>query len=447
MPVSILCQSHPNHDRKAYILSVSNPVSMKAFPRHLFRNILHLGVGEAIARLCGIATFVFLAHAYGVILVAVYALSQSIAQYSQLLIDFGLRHIGARLIARNPQSAHEIVRRVQRRRLLMAGLVLPFILGYAALARLPLDMKVVLLVFAVTCALYALSLDWAAWGKAQLRFVGLAKAIVPASILVFLTIGRGSAEHALWWIVAGNAVGFGLQAIICWAWWRRHRPAESVGDLDIVSDSLKWRRTSVMGVAWLGNLAFNSVDMLMLGVMSNPEQVGLYSAAYRVLNQVLLVYYLLTQSLYPQFAQQSVEERVRMLKARILLPLLGAGVAIAVVVAISRRPVITILFGHQFLLACPLLLLLAWAIPLDFLTSYLSNAYIAWGMEKKILLCTTVAAGSNILLNLIWIPAYGAMAAALNTLASYMILLISLALVGRSARELVGVQPRPEMAL
>ena len=135
-----------------------------------------------------------------------------------------------------------------------------------------------------------------------------------------------------------------------------------------------------------------------------------------------------------------------MLKARFLLPLLGAGVVIATLVAVSRRPVLTILFGHQFLIAGPLLLLLAWAIPLDFLTSYLSNAYIAWGMEKKILLCTTIAAGSNVVLNLIWIPTYGATAAALNTLVSYVIFLISLALAGRSARELArGAQPQPEM--
>src|ERR1035438_1900035 len=71
-----------------------------------------------------------------------------------------------------------------------------------------------------------------------------------------------------------------------------------------------------------------------------------------------------------------------------------------------------ILFGHQFLPAALLLLLLAWAVAFDFLTSYLSNAYIAWGMEKKILICTGVAAGSNVVLNLIWIPAYGATAAA-----------------------------------
>ena len=186
--------------------------------------------------------------------------------------------------------------------------------------------------------------------------------------------------------------------------------------------------------------------MLMLGIISNPEQVGLYSAAYRVVNQILVTYYLVTHVLYPQFARQEWEQRVRMLRPRILLFLLGAGVAIGAVVMVSRRLVITILFGHQFLMACPLLLLLAWAIPLDFLTSYLSNAYIAWGMEKKILLCTAVAAGSNILLNLIWMPTYGATAAAVNTLISYVIFLTCLALTGRYAKELTSqMQPQAEL--
>src|ERR1039457_5717818 len=105
-----------------------------------------------------------------------------------------------------------------------------------------------------------------------------------------------------------------------------------------------------------------------------------------------------------------------------------------------------ILFGHQFLPAALLLLLLAWAIPFDFLTSYLSNAYIAWGMEKKILICTGVAAGSNVVLNLIWIPAYGATAAAVNTLISYVIFLIGLALTGRYAGESTSeLQPQAEL--
>lgn len=190
------------------------------------------------------------------------------------------------------------------------------------------------------------------------------------------------------------------------------------------------------GLAWLCNLAFNTIDVLMLGVMSSPQQVGLYGAAYRVLNQLLVTYYLLTQVLYPRLACQRIEDRARMLQPRILLPLAGAGILIAAVLSVSRRWVLTIEFGHQFLAASPLLLLLGWSIPLDFITSYLSNAYIAWGMEKKILLCTALGAASNIALNLAFIPRYGARGAAINTLLSYAIFLAALGIAGRTAREL-----------
>ena len=199
-----------------------------------------------------------------------------------------------------------------------------------------------------------------------------------------------------------------------------------------------------MGLAWLCYLAFNTIDVLMLGLMSNPEQVGLYGAAYRVLNQVLATYYLLTQVLYPQFARDGVADRAPMLRARILLPLLGAGILIAAVISVSRRVVLTILFGHQFLAACPLLILLAWSIPLDFMTSYLSNAFIAWGMEKKIsALSTGIGAASNVVLNLVFIPSQGARGAAVNTLVSYGIFLTTLCIIGRTAKELApGSQPR-----
>src|ERR1035441_5409797 len=113
---------------------------MKASLQHLIRNMAHLGSGEALGRLCGIATVLLLAHRYGVIVVGVYALGQSMAQYSVPFIDFGLKHVGARLVAVYPQATHEIVRRVQGRRLLMAFALLPFLLVYAALVKLPLGL-------------------------------------------------------------------------------------------------------------------------------------------------------------------------------------------------------------------------------------------------------------------------------------------------------------------
>jgi O-antigen/teichoic acid export membrane protein len=401
--------------------------------RTLFKNVLHLGTGEIAGRLCSLATVVLLGHCYGVVILGIYGLALSLAQYLQPLIDFGLRHVGARLVAMYPLAGHDIVVRVQWRRLRMAAFVLPLMLLYAACVKLPLNMKIFLFAFAAAGALYAISLDWVAWGQGKLYLVGLARSVVPLSILLFIAIGALLREQVLWWAVAGNAFGFLLQGTIFWGWWRRQPAQVASGEtLDSICAALAWRRTSIMGLAWLCNLAFNTIDVLMLGLMSNPEQVGLYSASYRLLNQVLVTYYLLTQVLYPRFARHRVEERAHMLRARILLPLAGAGMLIAAVVAASRKMLLTVEFGHQFLIAGPLLLLLAWSIPFDFVTSYLSNAYIAWGMEKKILLCTGIGAAANIALNLALIPGYGARGAAISTLLSYAIFSAALGLVGRT---------------
>ena len=416
--------------------------------RQLVRSMFHLGSGELMARLCSIAIVILLGHRYGVFVVGVYSLGMTVAYYLQPVVDFGLRHIGARLIARYPESADEIMHRVQRRRLLMAGAVLPLTLLYARLARLPPDMKIWLALFSAAGALYALSLEWAAWGREHLRLLGLSRTLVPLCTLIAVGVRHPDGNQVLWWALAGNTAGFLLQAAIFSTWWKRHRPsaAGAVEKLRAIGESLAWRSTSIMGVALISNMAFHSIDMLMLGAMANPEQVGLYAAACRLLNQVLVTYYLMTNVLYPKLARQKVEDRVRMLRPGILLPLFGTGVAIAVALVALRRGLLTLFFGHQFLMGSSLLALLAWVVPLDFLASYVGNAYIAWGMEKKMLLCTTVAAASNIVLNLIWIPHYGATAAAVNTLISYSILLVSLAFAGRAVKEFpTAIEPGPEL--
>jgi O-antigen/teichoic acid export membrane protein len=70
------------------------------------------------------------------------------------------------------------------------------------------------------------------------------------------------------------------------------------------------------------------------------------------------------------------------------------------------------------------------------MTSYLSNAYIAWGMEKSILASMAMAACTNVALNLAFIPRFGAKAAAANTLLSYVVFLLALACAARRVKEL-----------
>jgi O-antigen/teichoic acid export membrane protein len=403
----------------------------------LRQDIFHLGAGEAVSRLANIATIMLLGHRYGVAVLGVYALALSLNQYQQPLIDFGARHVGARLLAAYPQCAGAIVRCVQRRRMSMTGAVLPLFLLYTAFAKLPWEMKAFLCTFTLSGALYVMSLEWAAWGREELHLVGAAKAIVPLCILASVVFTKASSGLILWWAAAGNAIGFLLLAAVFCAW-RRGRLGHHAGAPipRAIGEALAWRRTSVLGLAWLCNLAFNSIDVLMLGIMCDSRQVGLYGAAYRILNQVLATYYLWTLAIYPRLARQNGNERLLMLRPRILVSLIGCGTGIALAIALLRRPLLTLMFGDEFRTAGPLLLVLAWSIPLDFMTSYLSNAYIAWGMEKSILASMAMAACTNVALNLAFIPRFGAKAAAANTLLSYVVFLLALACAARRVKEL-----------
>src|SRR5271157_1155010 len=88
----------------------NGPGQMTTSVRQLLRGILHLGLGEMLGRVCWMAILIILGHWYGVVVLGVYALAATVTQYLQPVIDFGLRHIGARLMARYPLSGAEIVR-------------------------------------------------------------------------------------------------------------------------------------------------------------------------------------------------------------------------------------------------------------------------------------------------------------------------------------------------
>ena len=402
----------------------------------LVRKVVRFGTGEALARVCSIAVIMLLGHKYGVVTVGIYSLAVAVSWYTIPVIDFGLRHIGVRLIARYPEHEYEIVNRVQRRRRYMAILAIPLLAAYSMLAHLPWQLSTFVFFFGVTSTLYATSLDWVAWGKEHLQLVGGVRALIPCSILLAVFIARAGRETILWWAAAGNIIGYVLQTVFFWLWWRRlqtrgvhHETSRIPG---VVVDSLAWRQSAVMGLAWFAQIAFNSIDTLMLGVISGPEQVGLYSSAYRIMMQILATYYLVLLALYPSLSRLNTERRVALLRPRVLVALFAIGAAVAILVSIFQRQILGVVFGRAFLPAGTLVLILAWGIPLDFVTSYLNNAYIAWGLERQLLRCIGVAAGANIFLNIVLLPKYGAMAAAVNTIVAYLIYLAGLNLIRRS---------------
>lgn len=388
--------------------------------------LFSLAAGEGISRLSNLLLLIYVSHRFGAKTTGAFALAQAVALYLMLGIDLGLRHIGARLIASQPDQAEAIARLIQKKRLLTTVLVISGGVIYGWYGPLPADARQLVPLFALSVIGYAFSLDWVAWGLKQFRWMSFWRACASflacgISIYLIVYFPVGIAATAV-----GNAIGYAVAAFLLWLlWWKKsgsHRGVLESSTIKI-QEQIRWRAAIWMGLALFSNQAFNNIDLLLLGAYSTSREVGLYNAAYRMILMILAVYYLLTQSLFPTLAEQP--SRLRTLHSiqvpLLLLFLFGFFLAFALDLVGPR--LLSLLYGKEFSSAYRILQVLLVILPLDFVTSFLCNAMVAWGYSRRVLACTVTALSANIALNLYLIPRRHALGAAWATDLSYIVLL------------------------
>lgn len=391
-----------------------------------------LASGEGVSRLSNLLLLVYISHHFGVRVAGAFALAQAVLLYLMLGIDMGLRHIGATLIANHPGKVQEITLLVQHKRIRMMMLLVPVGLLFGWFGPLPADSRLLVSLFAVSVAGYALSLDWVAWGLQRFRWVAIWRG--SASLLAAgISIGLIWAFPSKIIVTAfGNAAGYMFAAFLLWHfWWRRSIPSTSRPSSTSNSDitrQIAWKPALSMGAALLLNQAFNNIDLLLLGAYSDTREVGLYNAAYRMILLILGIYYLLTQSLYPALARWGAQRRTLSSLRSYLVLLLAGGMLIALLLYFSKSRLLLLFYGPQFSAAASLLSVLVIALPLDFLTSFLCNAMVAWGYSQRVLVATATALAANVGFNLYLLPRLHALGAAWATVASYSVLLFMMLL-------------------
>src|SRR5208337_1795598 len=84
--------------------------------RNIFLSFVRLATGEVFGRVATFALFVYVSRYFGVQILGIVALAQTVASYVMELSDQGLKLIGARILARNAELAPFVVPFVLKRR-------------------------------------------------------------------------------------------------------------------------------------------------------------------------------------------------------------------------------------------------------------------------------------------------------------------------------------------
>ncbi len=170
--------------------------------------------------------------------------------------------------------------------------------------------------------------------------------------------------------------------------------------------------------SFLGAIMINT-DLIMLGWMRSPIEIGYYSAAQKPILFLYTMAGLFAVSLFPVLSKLSGENQKEQFR-RILEKSITASMFVALPTAIVGFPlsadIVRLLFGQEYLPATGAFQILLLTLLIIFPSVIISNSLLAYNHQKKFILFSLIGATSNVALNFLLIPVLGIVGCAIATL-------------------------------
>lgn len=198
-----------------------------------------------------------------------------------------------------------------------------------------------------------------------------------------------------------------------------------VSDIDSIRLSSVFDKAWPFGFAAFFQLIYYQSDIILLKYLAGNDVAGVYNVAF----VVLAVVFILPSVIYQKFLMPKIHYWANHENDLLLMAyrkgkkyMLILGVSSCLIIAGTSSYIVLWLFGSEYLGAEVLLNILVWSIPFVFM-SYNSGAVLITKhhVYRKVKYMGVVAM-LNVILNVIFIPFYGAEGAAMTTVASNFIL-------------------------
>lgn len=167
-------------------------------------------------------------------------------------------------------------------------------------------------------------------------------------------------------------------------------------------------------------LIYASLDQVMLGSMVGHSSIGIYSSAVILCESLSFLPFIISSSLYPSMIMaQSLSKSVYRKKLQKIYDLtsLLAYTIIILIVPLSGF-LIKLLYGDNYQLASPILSIYIFTSLFTFQGEVMSNWIVTEGLQHLNLYAKLVGLVANMMLNLLLIPLYQGIGAAIATLIS-----------------------------
>jgi O-antigen/teichoic acid export membrane protein len=388
---------------------------------------------------CRLLIVLVTAPALGAAAFGTYQFAGAVGSLLSIGTELGLGTWTTRAIAREVQRAGPITALGLRLRLTSAVPYL-LLLGSVGLSQPPGDARRAVLVLGMATLAGSFVDYFGAVLRGHEAFGREAAANAARAVLTTAgALGGLSLQHSLMGLAIGAALGALASAAVGW-WLLRSRAPSAQGRgegplLEGAAVRAALREAMPLWLAGLLSTLYFRCDVVLVRALSGDAEVGLYSAAYRVFEALLILPSAVMAVALPRLARAQDSPRWTLLEARLAAGLTALGVLVSLPVYFARAAIVTLAFGPDFARAAASLRILALTVPACFLNFAVCQFLIARGRERAYLVLVSGMLVLNVSVNLVVVPRLGGPGAAWATLVTEAALALGCAVVLGAARE------------
>jgi O-antigen/teichoic acid export membrane protein len=396
--------------------------------RTITRNFVVLTVGQIISRALAVVSNVYLARVLGAEYFGVVAFALTVLTYPELIVNAGFLRLGPREIVRDPSrdNVHTLVRAVITMRLVLSFVAFGIFTAITLVLpeTTPFEQRATF-IYGFALFLMVIDVGWVFFGTEQMGWVSMADIAMQVVTVIgtFLLIQRPEDLPRVGLIyLAAQAVSIGgLFALYI----RRY------GMTGLGVEARVWRplaRAALPLAVTRGMATLNlNFDSLLVGLVMSSYATGQYGAAYRFIWVPALLLAIYFSALTPYFdrAYKAGVETIRAVLDRSIRVTGALGIGIAVGGVMTAPAAFEFVYGAEYHDAVLPFQILVLSVAFMFINRNYRVLLVSFEQQNAQLKLIMIAAAANVLLNVLLLPRYGLPGAALATVVSEALTLVT----------------------
>jgi len=377
---------------------------------------------EVAIRALTVASMLVVARVLGPVALGQLAIAQAVVSYASVLGDGGITMLAQRTMVREPARAGRLASTATSIQLALSAVLVAAVLGASAVLPFDQTARHLMIVLSPLLVVQALNMFYVLVAREQIGAFAIARTLGQVAVAA-LSVTLVLVTRSNTWVAVAIWAGALLADVLCFGALRAGGFRLRLPDWD-AGRHLLGSGWPYLAMALLAQVLL-SFDTLVIGATRSSQEAGEYAAAYRVVLISIGLVWLVLAVAYPELVRRFRDDPAGFSKFLTALIRQSTRVGYAMVgfVAVAAPQIVSALYGAQYGRSGPLLALLFLSVPFSYCNALLGQGLLAASRERSYLVNIAVTAAVSVAAILLFVPRFGASAAAWVVLAGELVML------------------------